>query len=263
MPDNMKKTEKFEDREVVELRGHIIDSLTLSKLFDEILARGGNYASEEITIGVTKDDPSYARVRVEAHEKSTLENILVHISELGAVSTEKQEAELKEAPMDGVFPEGFYSTTNLETEVYSNGEWIGVEDISMDSGILVEGSRARAVKMKDIKSGESFVTGSSGVRVTMPEKADASGAFRFMASGVSPEKPMVSLIGAVAEEIKALRATGDGKILFVCGPAIVHTGSRDHLSRLIEKGYVDLLFAGNALATHDIEASLYGTSLGV
>ena len=259
----MKNSEKFEYWEVVELRGHIIDSLTLSKLFDEIIARGGNYTSEEITIGKTKDDPSYARVRVEVHEKALLDNILVRLSELGAVSTEKREVKLAMAPKDGVFPEGFYSTTNLETEVYLNGEWIGVEDISMDSGVLVEGGRALAVKMKDVKSGERFVCGSSGVRVSMPEKADASRGFRFMTSGVSSEKPMVSLIGGIAEEIKALREAGGGKILFVCGPAIVHTGSREHLSRLIEKGYVDLLFAGNALATHDIEASLYGTSLGI
>ena len=260
----MEEREKFEYREVVELKGHIIDSLTLSKLFDEIIARGGNYTSEEITIGMTKADQSYARVSVEARDKATLDNILIRLSELGAVSTEKREVTLAEAPAHGVFPEGFYSTTNLETEIYLKGEWIKVEDISMDSGVGVEGARASAVKMKDIKSGESFVVGSGGVRVSMPDKTAAGRAFKFMSSGVSSEKPIVSLIGALAEEILELRAAdASAKILFVCGPAIVHTGAREHLCRLIERGYVDALFAGNALATHDIEASLYGTSLGI
>jgi lysine-ketoglutarate reductase/saccharopine dehydrogenase-like protein (TIGR00300 family) len=266
--DTMGKPEKNGFHEVVELRGHIIDSLTLSKIFDEIIARGGAYLSEEIKIGETKDDPSYARIRVEAPEKSTLDNILTRLSELGAVSIENRELLTKESPKDGVFPDGFYSTTNLETEVFLNGGWIPVEDISMDSAILVDTSDANnpvasAVKMKDVKQGDSIVVGSAGVRVSLPERTQVHGAFEFMTSGVSSEKPMTTLIGSVAEEIKALRKEKGAKILFVCGPAIVHTGARDALSDLIEKGYVDILFAGNALAAHDIEASIYGTSLGV
>jgi len=255
--------------EVIELRGHIIDSLTLSKLFDEIIARGGSYVSEEISIGTTKDDQSYARIRVEAPEKDALDNILIRLSELGAMPTQNKEVLVKESPKDGIFPDGFYSTTNLETEIFSGGEWLTVEDISMDSAILLEKAdkknpAPRAIKMKDVKKGAAIVVGSAGVRVSVPERPAGSGAFEFMTSGVSSEKPMTTLISSIAEEIKALRAQDDGsKILFVCGPAIVHTGSRDDLSCLIEKGYVDILFAGNALAAHDIEASIYGTSLGV
>ncbi len=264
----MNRPEKNSCREVIELRGHIIDSLTLSKLFDEIIARGGNYVSEEISIGKTKDDPSYARITVEAPQKSVLDNILVRLSELGAMPVENKEVLLKESPKDGVFPDGFYCTTNLETEIFSNGKWIVVEDISMDSAILVEKAEtknpvARAIKMKDVKKGESVVVGSDGVRVRVPDRKAGSGRFEFMTSGVSSEKPMITLISGVADEIKKLRESDGGKILFVCGPAIVHTGARDALSCLIEKGYVDILFAGNALAAHDIEASIYGTSLGV
>ncbi len=255
--------------EVIELHGHIIDSLTLSKLFDEIIARGGAYVSEEISIGTTKDDPSYARIRVEARKKSVLDNILVRLSELGATMIENKEVLLKKSPKDGVFPDGFYSTTNLETEIFSIGEWIAVADISMDSAILVDVAAAktampRAIKMKDVKKGEQIVVGFAGVRVQVPERPAGSGTFEFMTSGVSSEKPMIALISSVADEIRALRKEDNqAKILFVCGPAIVHTGARDDLSCLIEKGYVDVLFAGNALAAHDIEASIYGTSLGV
>ena len=268
----MKKSgedKKDKEWELVELRGHIIDSLTLSKVYDEVIARGGSYSSEEITIGRTKDDPSYARVRVEAPDRETLDNVLVRIGELGAVPVEVREVELEEAPMDGVFPEGFYSTTNLDTEIHLDGKWIGVDDIAMDCALLVQGDRARAIKMKDVGSGDLIVVGSRGVRVSIPERTGLESGktdktFRFMSSGVSSEKPMVSLIGAIAEEIKALKqADRNNKLLFVCGPAIVHTGARDFLTCLIEKGYVDVLFAGNALAVHDIEASIYGTSLGV
>ncbi len=265
----MNRPKKNSCREVIELRGHIIDSLTLSKLFDEIIARGGNYVSEEISIGKTKDDPSYARITVEAPQKSVLDNILVRLSELGAMPIENKEVLLKESPKDGVFPDSFYCTTNLETEIFSNGKWIVVEDISMDSAILVEKAETmnpvgRAIKMKDVKKGESVVVGSAGVRVRVPDRKAGSGRFEFMTSGVSSEKPMITLISSVADEIKALREEDSTqKILFVCGPAIVHTGARDALSCLIEKGYVDILFAGNALAAHDIEASIYGTSLGV
>ena len=264
----MGKNEKNRYHEVIELRGHIIDSLTLSKLFDEIIARGGEYLCEEISIGRTKIDPSYARIRVEATEKSVLDNILIRLAELGAMPTENKEVLFKESPKDGVFPDGFYSTTNLDTEIFSNGQWLTVEDISMDSAILLESAGTenpvtRAVKMKDVKKGEMVVVGSGGVRVQVPDRPEGTGTFEFMTSGVSSEKPMTTLIGQIADEIKALRERGGGKILFVCGPAIVHTGARDSLSCLIEKGYVDVLFAGNALAAHDIEASIYGTSLGV
>ena len=83
-----------------------------------------------------------------------------------------------------------------------------------------------------------------------------------MQSTVSSEKPKNFTVREIAAEMRRARE-GDGKILIVAGPAVVHTGSREHLSRLIREGYVHLLFAGNALATHDIEQSFFGTSLGI
>jgi lysine-ketoglutarate reductase/saccharopine dehydrogenase-like protein (TIGR00300 family) len=251
--------------EVVELKGHIIDSLILSKVLDEIIARGGSYESEEMRLGRTKDDPSYARLKVSAPDREKLDNILRRINELGAAPVDDREPTFGKAEKDGVFPDNFYSTTNLETEVHMDGRWVGVEDTGMDCGIKVDKDlyRAYATKMKDVKKGELFVVGSHGVRVIVPDKKKSASIFRFMSSRVSSEKPMMAMIKAIAEEMREIKEKKIGKILFVCGPAIVHTGSREALSCLIEKGYVDVLFAGNALAAHDIEASLYGTSLGV
>ncbi len=258
--------------EIVELRGHIIDSLILSKVYDEIMARGGTYLTEEIDIGRTKDDPSFAKLKVTATDRKTLDSILTRIGELGAAAVGKKEVLLQVATKDGVFPGGFYSTTNLETEIFHKGNWVSVTGTSMDSGILVEGGAgvSRTLKMKDVKKGDVIAVGSAGVRVLLPEKRRDCD-FRFMSSGVSSEKPTGPLIAAIAEEIKEIKDSGQGQgggrnqgqILFVCGPAIVHTGGRDYLAGLIEGGYVDLLFAGNALAVHDMEVAIYGTSLGV
>lgn len=249
----------------IELKGHIIDSLILPKVYDEILDRGGKYASEEIVIGKTKKDVSYARIRVCAPDEKLLENILDRLHELGATVREDKDVELRASRRDGVFPEGFYSTTNLETHIHLRKRWIRVDDISMDCGIRVdkEEMKANAIKMTDVRRGDSFVVGAGGVRVSLPPLPRKKGVFEFMGSGVSSEKPKDALIKRLSEEMVELKGEKGSKILFVCGPAIIHTGSREYLSCLIEKGYVDLLFAGNALAVHDIEASLYGTSLGV
>ncbi|MDH3976070.1 MAG: TIGR00300 family protein [Deltaproteobacteria bacterium] len=254
-----------EHSKVVEIKGHIIDSLILSKVFDEILARGGDYCSEEIDVGKTKNDSSYARIKVTAPHDKILAGILERLMELGAVTMEEEDADLAKATKDGVYPEGFYSSTNLVTKIKVENKWFPVDNISMDCGVKVdkENQRARCVKMSDVKAGDYFVISAKGVRVSLPERSKKKGAFQFMSSGVSSEKPMATLITRVAEEMVQLKKEGKGKILFVCGPAIIHTGSRNYMSKIIEKGYLDLLFAGNALAAHDIEASLYGTSLGV
>ncbi len=249
----------------IELKGHIIDSLILPKVYDEILDKGGNYSSEKIEIGKTKKDSSYARIKVTAPNAKLLKNILDRLHELGATIKGEEEVALKAAKKDGVFPEGFYSTTNLETCLYYKKRWIKVEDISMDCGIKVGNKlmKAKCVKMIDVKKGDRFVVGLKGVQVNLPDQPQKMGVFEFMSSGISSEKPKRILIKRLAEEMKELKKDKGAKILLVCGPAVVHTGSRDYLVNLINKGYVDTLFAGNALAAHDIEASLYGTSLGV
>jgi lysine-ketoglutarate reductase/saccharopine dehydrogenase-like protein (TIGR00300 family) len=135
----------------------------------------------------------------------------------------------------------------------------------MDCGIAVDPEKhaASTVKFFQVRKGMLIAVGHHGIRVTPVERAiDRKSVFEFMASSVSSEKPKSAVIREIAAEIRLAKKSG-GKILVVAGPAVVHTGAGEHFEKLIEWGYVNLLFAGNALATHDIEQALYGTSLGV
>ena len=248
--------------EDVEVRGHIIDSLILPKILDCILNNGGTFRINRIAIGQARQDPSYALVEVRAENRVTLDRILAQIADHGALPTATQDCCPMPADVEGAFPEGFYSTTNQRTEVRLAGEWIAVADQEMDCGIRIDGRTARCVPMNEVKKGERIVVGHAGVRVFPEERARGPEAFAFMDSNVSTEKPKGIAIREVARELAHQRAAG-GKTLLVGGPAIIHTGSGEFLQRLIRMGYIDVLFAGNALATHDIEQALFGTSLGV
>ena len=255
--------------ERVELSGHIIDSLLLPKVLDHITAAGGRFEIEQITVGQAQRDPSFAVIAVHAPSADRLQQILADIADHGAVPVDSQDARLVAADIAGAFPEGFYSTTNQRTEVRLAGRWIEVQDQEMDCGILVtptrsvsEGLSARCAVMTDVKIGQTYVVGHAGVRVRPEERQAKSHGFEFMNSPVSTEKPKGVAIRQIALELLRTRREG-GKALLVGGPAIVHTGSVEHVSRLLRGGYIHRLFAGNALATHDIEQALFGTSLGV
>lgn len=250
--------------EQVQISGHIIDSLILPKVLDIITASGGSFRLERITIGQARHDPSFAVVEVSAPTAELLDEILNQINDHGAVRTAQQDCLLVTADMPGAFPEGFYSSTNQRTEVRIRGEWIEVEDQEMDCGVLVEPDvpRARCVPMIDVKQGTQWIVGHAGVRVFPTERTNERQGFEFMSSGVSTEKPKGVAIRQIAQEFYNNRRSGKRSLL-VGGPAIVHTGSVEHVARLIRGGYISALFAGNALATHDIEQSLFGTSLGV
>lgn len=252
------------ETEVVELRGHIIDSLTLPKVLDEILALRGSFEIEEMRVGSRREDGSYARIRVEASDTATLGRILSTIKVQGAELIDEKDATLAEAQSDGVFPDGFYVTTNLPTFVRLDGKWTAVERQRMDCGIVVSPSGAAStIRFPQVRRGDQIVVGDSGVKVQpLDRPVDGRGVFEFMASSVSAEKPKAALIATIAEAIKSAKRDGR-KVLMVAGPAVVHTGAVPHVVKLIDGGYIDLLFAGNALAAHDIEASLMGTSLGV
>ena len=255
--------EKFSEH--IEIKGHIIDSLTLPKIFDEILDLGGNYESEEIKIGKTKKDLSYARIKVTAPSKQIIETIMSRILKLGATPVKQTEVKLKEAENNEIFPDNFHITTNLPTEIYIKGKWLRVENICMDSGIAVtrDFKKAYCIKMNEVKKGDKIVLGHDGVRVSPEKRVKHKGIFEFMGSSISPEKSKWLIIKNIAENMKEIKKRIKGKILFVCGPAIIHTGARKYLEILINEGFVDILFSGNGFATHDIEASLFGTSLGV
>ena len=251
--------------ETVELHGHIIDSLTLPKVLDDILSLGGEYDIGEVRVGHRRSDPSYARIRVQAPEREVLEQILLRLRQHGAEPVDEGDVVLAPAPADGVYPEGFYVTTNHQTTIRYRGEWIEVRPSRMDGGIVFDPATGSATvkKFADLEKGDLVVVGSQGVRAAPLERStEERNAFEFMASAVSSEKPKNAVIRAVAEQMRAVKAAGE-KILFVAGPAVVHTGAGRHMVRLIEAGYVDILFSGNALAVHDVEEALFGTALGV
>lgn len=250
--------------EDVEIRGHIIDSLILPKILDSICAHGGTFRIKKIAVGQTRGDPSSALVEVRARDGAVLERILAQISDHGAVSATAGDCRLERADVAGTFPDSFYSTTNQRTEIRLAGKWLSVDDQEMDCGILVDVDRrtARCVPMTQVRLGDLIVVGHDGVRVFPEERSRQSHGFEFMGSDVSTEKPKGVAIRRIARELARNRAEGQ-KTLLVAGPAIVHTGSGQSLCRLIRDGYVDLLFAGNALAAHDIEQAMFGTSLGV
>lgn len=250
--------------EEVELRGHIIDSLLLPKVLDTITAAGGTFDIREVVVGNGRSDPSYALLSVSAPTQLELDTLLAQISDHGAVPTKSSDCQLVAADMEGALPEGFYSTTNQRTEVRHQGQWIEVADQEMDCGLVIDtkARSARCVPMAEVSAGMQVVVGHAGVRVFPLERVDTGHAFSFMNSSVSTEKPKRVVVQEIARELfKAKR--GEGKSLLVGGPAIVHTGSGPMVSELIRRGYLHKLFAGNALATHDIEHSLFGTSLGV
>jgi lysine-ketoglutarate reductase/saccharopine dehydrogenase-like protein (TIGR00300 family) len=250
--------------EEVEIHGHIIDSLLLPKVLDQILTRGGSYVIKEIQVGQRQEDASHARIEVRAPSAEILEQILDDIHDHGAISVSPEDCATIDADMDGAFPEGFYSTTSYRTQVRLHGEWIDVEDQEMDCGLLIDadGTAARCIPMTDVRTGDRIVIGRKGLRVIPAETQTRHSMFEFMGSPVSSEKPKGVTVREVAAAMRRTRDAGE-KILAVLGPAVVHTGSVEHICQMIRMGFLNVLFAGNALATHDIELNLFGTSLGI
>jgi lysine-ketoglutarate reductase/saccharopine dehydrogenase-like protein (TIGR00300 family) len=250
-------------REVVEVEGHIIDSLTLAKVLDVIVNAGGDYRILDVDIGRTRSDPSRARFEVIAPDGAALAALLDDLQVYGVNRIEGGDAAAVVTDRDGVFPAGFYSTTNLPTAVRVAGQWRQVENPEMDCGLVIlPDGRVRTVPMHRVCNGDRIVVGHSGVRVEAPSRTQGAVAFEFMRSDVSSEKPKAVLIADMAARIRESKATGS-KVLAVCGPAVVHTGASPHLAKMVRDGWVDLLFAGNGFATHDLESNIFGTSLGI
>lgn len=256
-------------QETVILHGHIIDSLILAKVLDTILMMGGTFDLEEVVIGKTRHEPSRAKILVQASSTDLLAEILRAVQPHGASVERELDCRWETAPADGVFPDEFYATSHLPTQVRLQGRWIDVERIEMDLGIVVNADKtaARAVPMGDVRRGESVVTGRTGIRVIPLQRPQERDVFSFMESQVSAERPHGHIVADVARRMDLLReghrsGKPDSKVLLAGGPAIIHAGGRDALAWLIDSGFVHVLFCGNALAAHDMEADLYGTSLG-
>lgn len=250
--------------EDLKLEGHIIDSLLLPRVLDDILERGGEYRILRFKMGREKNDHSLALLRVSAPSEEQLEEIIQYLQRHGVELVEQEDVRLEPAPCDGVFPADFYSTTNLETFVRLNGRWIPVEWPEMDCGIVVdrEMMTARTVPLIDVKTGDPVVVGTRGIRVVPLGSDRASRAFEFMSSAVSSEKPKRLVVAKVARLMRQARSEGK-KIIAVLGPAVVHTGAAPAFARLVADGWVNVVFGGNAVATHDIESAFFNTSLGI
>lgn len=250
--------------ETITLAGHIVDSLILTKVMDTIMDHGGNFEVEEIRIGRHKDETSFARLKVLADDAATLHEIISATQAMGAELVSRADVKTMPAPRDGVLPDDFYSTTNLHTQVRIGGHWVDVQKIEMDVMIVVDWAErtARCVPMNEVKAGDAVVVGHEGIRVFPLERSREREIFSFMGSEVSSEKPKRLVIAQIAREMQRIRERR-GRILFVAGPAIVHSGAAPSMAALVRAGYVSVLFGGNAIATHDIEYALYGTSLGI
>jgi lysine-ketoglutarate reductase/saccharopine dehydrogenase-like protein (TIGR00300 family) len=250
--------------EDIRLEGHIIDSLLLPRVLDDILERGGEYRILRFRMGREKDDHSLALLRVSASTEEHLHSILRGLQQHGAELVEQEDVRLEPAPADGVFPPDFYSTTNLETFVRVDGGWLPVQWPEMDCGILVDkaAGTARTLPVIQVRAGDLIVVGTHGVRAIPLGRDRASRAFEFMGSAVSSEKPKRLVVAKVARLMREIK--GDGKkIVAVLGPAVVHTGAAPAFAKLVAGGWIDVVFGGNAIATHDIEAAFFNTSLGI
>lgn len=250
--------------QLLRLEGHIIDSMMLPQLMDLVMDLGGSFEVRELNVGQRNDDPSVCRIEVFAEQPAVLDEIVRRARELGAQAERDEPIETALVEQEGVYPEGFYSTSNMPTSVLLEGGWVRVERQEMDCALAVDRDTQRAwcIPFYEAQPLLEVVVGHQGVRVSPRERSRDTEIFGFMSSEVSSEKPKKVLIGQIAAEMKAVRAAG-GRILVVGGPGVVHTGAGRYLSRLIELGYVQVLFAGNAIAVHDVEAALFGTALGV
>jgi lysine-ketoglutarate reductase/saccharopine dehydrogenase-like protein (TIGR00300 family) len=248
--------------DTIEAEGHLIDSGLLSAIFDKIIEFKASYEIVTFDIGRTNDDASHIKMRITAADASILDDLLQQLTTFGCHPVRERNALVKPAEKDRCVPDDFYSTTNNRTHVRVNGRWVEVEQQRMDAVINVADGRASCRKLRDVQAGELIVCGHEGIRVTPEFKERDRFGFAFMSNDVSSERRVEGVVGRIAEMMRHVKASG-GRIAVVAGPVVVHTGGVEHFSELIRLGYVNVLLAGNALAVHDIEYALSGTSLGI
>jgi lysine-ketoglutarate reductase/saccharopine dehydrogenase-like protein (TIGR00300 family) len=247
---------------VVTAEGHLIDSQLMAAIFDTVIERGGAFEVLHFEIGRTNTDFSHLTLKVSAPGEPALAALLEALIPLGCHQAAEEDALVRGADRDGCAPDDFYSTTNQRTEVRANGHWITVDGQRMDAAIVVAAGRARCRKLRDLRTGDLVVCGLAGIRVTPEFRDRARADFTFMTNDVSSERRVGASVARIARMMRDTKAAG-ARIACVAGPVVVHTGGAIYFSRLIRAGFVDVLLAGNALAVHDAELSLFGTSLGV
>ncbi len=244
---------------IVQIEGHIVDSDILSEVFDLIIKAGGKFEIRDFVIGKTNVETSVAQLRISAPTKDKLSLLLNLLNAKGCFVVSEQAVTLKPALKDQGVPDDFYSTTNFRTEIRLNGRWTKVANQRMDGVIIVTDGKAAVRKLREVRKGELVVCGLNGVRVHPEFKSRERGDFSFMSNEVSSEKKVSLAVDKVAEMIRGRK----GKLVIVGGPVVIHTGAVESLCRMIRGGHVGGLLTGNALAVHDIENALFGTSLGI
>ena len=248
--------------EIVEAEGHLIDSHIMERIFDTVVEFDGRFEVEQFHIGKTNSDPSRLRLKVETQSREDMDQLLSQLLGLGCSPTDHGDALTKTVERDRCAPEDFYSTTNQRTFVRQGARWLEVENQRMDALVVLAGERAVCRRLRDIQAGDHVVVGMRGIRVVPePKERDRHG-FSFMSNDISSERQVETAVRQTAEICRHVRSEGR-RIVVVAGPVVVHTGGVTPLSALIRGGWVNAVLAGNALAVHDIEAALLGTSLGV
>jgi lysine-ketoglutarate reductase/saccharopine dehydrogenase-like protein (TIGR00300 family) len=249
-------------QEVVEAEGHLIDSHIMENIFDKVVEHGGRFEVEQFRIGRTNSEPSHLRLKVSVEEESSLDGLLEALLELGCAPVDATDAVLREVERDRCAPEDFYSSTNHHTFVRNGHKWIEVADQRMDAMIVVREGQAWCRRLRDLRRGDRIVVGLRGIRVVPESKERDRLAFAFMANGISSERQVET---AVRQTAALVRQTVEQKlkVVVVAGPVVVHTGGVKGLSSLVRGHWVHAVLSGNALGVHDIEAALFGTSLGV
>jgi lysine-ketoglutarate reductase/saccharopine dehydrogenase-like protein (TIGR00300 family) len=258
---------------MIQLQGHLLDSGLINRALDLIVESGGSFQVLNFDLGEQKQSTSSAEIRVTAPSHSVMETMMTQLIDLGAVAPPQEVCDnpLELVLQDGVAPDDFYVTTIYPTEVRVNCEWVRVQKQRMDGAIVVsqtpEGFVAECKLLRDLRQGDRVVVGVDGIRtVRKTESREVRGTsekeFSFMGAGVSSERRVELIVEQIAWELRQIRDRG-GKVAVVAGPVVIHTGGAEHLSRLIREGYVQALLGGNAIAVHDIEQAMMGTSLGM
>jgi lysine-ketoglutarate reductase/saccharopine dehydrogenase-like protein (TIGR00300 family) len=248
--------------ETVQAEGHLIDSGNFQSILTTIVEHGSEYEIVRFDVGRTNADGSHLTLKLHCDSRDGLQDLLSRLSVFGCFVEGTPNALLREADMDGAVPVDFYSTTNHRTSVYINGAWISAGHQRMDAALVVENGNVTCRKLRDIRKGDLVVCGMQGIRVSPDVQWRDKPSFGFMSNEVSSERRVETAVARVADMMRRVKAEG-GRIAFVAGPVVVHTGGSQYFCDLIRLGFVDLLLSGNALAVHDIEVALSGTSLGI
>jgi lysine-ketoglutarate reductase/saccharopine dehydrogenase-like protein (TIGR00300 family) len=253
----------------LEVTGHLLDTGLMNEMLDLIDEGGGTFEIVSFEAGKTREQVSSAALRIAAPDAEALDAITALLIGKGArvPAEDETDANLAVVTQDGVAPDDFYSTTIYRTEVRVGGRWIPVAGQRMDVILVVDPDAGTAAcrLMRDLRVGDRAVVGIDGIRTFPPARTtggSGSEEFAFMASSVSSERRVELAVEEIARDLTRLRDAG-GKVVVVPGPVVVHTGGAPHLAALIREEYIQALLGGNAIATHDIELSLFGTSLGV